>query len=170
MRRVEWMGLRLPSSDPIVSFEKLTHNLTKRSLHAIEEMDAACVSLVRIDGGTEFGLGTKDGLSKNYLWCPQNRYVEQMSDSDAYILFHRIMDEFQFKDLDDPRHRSRIATYPPPIYMAKLIAMRHGVIHRPGELAASKVARLLRAARSRERGGEQAKVIGQRIGRWGPKP
>jgi hypothetical protein len=169
MPRIEWLGVRLPSTDPIVAFDKLSHKLSRRQLDALDQVDEAVIGLVRIDGATSFGLGPKDGLSKSYMWCRANRYVETMTDSDARIL-SRLGEARHFRNLDDPRESRREATYPDPTYVASLMAVRHGKLVRPGSLPASVVGRLLRVAKSRHRMGEEERVIGRRIGRWGPKP
>jgi hypothetical protein len=172
MPRVEWIGLLLPSGDPLISFDKLTRKLSKKQLEALDTMDEAMVNMFRIQtgGGTNFQLGPESGLSKSYLWCVANNHIEVVTDSD-YRIIQRMGERMQFRNLDDPREANREPTYPDANYIAGFMAVGpRGELLRPNKLPASIVSRMLRVAKHRYKLGEEAKVIGERIGRWGPPP
>lgn len=165
MPRIEWIGVRLPSTNPIVQYNMITRTYSKRQRAAIKSIDLACVTFVRQDAtqvGWEIG-PTKDtmGLSRHYRFMPDTGFTQNMVPADWNIL-KRTPERAQYRNLDDPRDVNRQPDYPPQEYLAKLEVNRFGVAAPIGAVPAGIALRLLRQA---ERSTMKLEVVGQTIHR-----
>ena len=117
--RVEWLGLKLPKSHPVIALSY--RFLPKREQEAIDAVEAAAGFMIRFHAKTEFRVGPPQGFSQWYQWTGGNRYIARMTESDAAILFRGGIIEFQqFRDVDRPDHARREAPYPSEVLMQTL--------------------------------------------------
>ena len=117
-RDIEWLGIKLPSSHPVLS-DMMLH-LSKVEREAIYAVEEAGVPMVAIAGTTAFRVGPPQGFSKWYEWNGAENYIQSMADSDAAHLFRGGITEFEmFRDLGYPPHRNKRATYPSEMMMKR---------------------------------------------------
>lgn len=162
---VEFLGFRLPSSNPVLNFRRLTKRLSKLEVKQMEEIDDVILPLVRIPGArSSFTLGKADGLSQGYRWSWENGYRQMMTPSDWRILSTRMAERRAFRNLNDPRDAKREAEYPPPDYIATLQATRFGKQKRLGRKEALFMRKLKRVGR----GDVHLPFLGSRTMKWGP--
>lgn len=161
--RREWIGLRLPSSEPVRNFKRLTGQLSRAEVDAMNEADRMVSPLVRVDGANKFRLGPGDGLSQWYEWSRRNGYTETLTDSDAAIL-DRSLERDQFTNPDDPQQAGRKPQYPSIEYLTALQMMHYGNQRRLSPRQLRKMRVLLR----HQRGDVTMPLIGSRTMRYRP--
>lgn len=110
-RRVQFLGIRLPLSHPVLSM--VFPSLAKHEREALRAVELAGTALIVVPGKTSFTIGKAQGFSKEYMYTGKNDYTEVMTDSDAALLFRGGIVECEaFRDPDFPAHRTKVATYP----------------------------------------------------------
>lgn len=162
-RRVQWLGIKLPLSHPVIS--RIERSLTMEERKAIQAVENAGSALIVIPGTTGFTVGKAQGFSKEYLWVVENNYIEVMTDSDAAFLFKGgIVEHETFRDVDFQPHRNKEATYPSETLM-KCMRVRNpynGHTFNVTDRQAALVAKLFRLyRRAKPPGREVERVIGQ---------
>lgn len=118
-RRVEWLGIRLPMSHPVIAY--MYGRLSKQERDALMAVEACGVNMMVIPRVTAFRIGPPQGFSKWYHFGWQNRYTEVMEQGDAARLFRGAIVEYEtFRDPDYPPHANKKATYPSLAMMSNM--------------------------------------------------
>lgn len=108
MRRIEWIGVRLPQDDDDVALARISHRYNEWELATLEALAIVLAPRIRQDGSRVRELGPKhvDGLSKTYRWgLDVASYTQSMGDGDADLILGCV-NGYEFRDADrDPDRR-----------------------------------------------------------------
>lgn len=118
-RHIQWIGIKLPMSHPVLS--AWYGKLPKRERDAVMAVEQAGLGMCAIPGAIAFEIGPAQGFSKTYRFSGKNRFTENMTPSDAAMIFRgRIREWETFRDMDYPPHQRKVAEYPSEALMSGL--------------------------------------------------
>lgn len=88
-KRIEWIGVKVPSTDDDVNFARISGRYNDYELATLEACAILLSPRIRQDGTRRRVMEPKncDGLSKSYMWGLQpGSYVQTLSDNDARVI------------------------------------------------------------------------------------